>query len=82
MTGKDKAKEMYEHGSKYKQIAEELDISINTIKPWRTRDKWKRKKGATKNKKVAPAIKNVAKKVATKKLSSYQTTDDKWKHFC
>lgn len=82
MTGKDKAKEMYEHGSKYKQIAEELDISINTIKSWRTRDKWKRKKGATKNKKVAPAIKKVAKKVATKKLSSYQTTDDKWKHFC
>lgn len=82
MTGKDKAKQLYENGCKYKDIAEQLDISINTVKSWRTREKWKRKKGASKDKKVAPEIKKVAKKVATKKLSKQQPTDDKWKQFC
>lgn len=82
MTGKDKAKTMYEQGCKYKQIAEELDISINTIKSWRTRDKWKRKKGATDDKKVAPKIKKVAKKVAPAKLSDNRSADEKWKAFC
>lgn len=82
MTGKDKAKTMYEQGCKYKEIADELDISINTIKSWRTRDKWKRKKGASKNKKVAPIIKKVAPKVAPKQLSKKPSTDDKWKQFC
>lgn len=82
MTGKDKAKQLYENGCKYKDIAEQLDISINTVKSWRTREKWKRKKGATKNKKVAPEIKKVAPKVAPKQLSKQQSTDDKWKQFC
>lgn len=82
MTGKDKAKQLYEDGCKYKDIAEQLDISINTVKSWRTREKWKRKKGASKDKKVAPEIKKVAKKVATKKLSKYHSTDDRWKRFC
>ena len=44
MTGKDKAKAMYEQGKKYKDIAEELDISASTIRSWRAREKWKRKK--------------------------------------
>lgn len=82
MTGKDKAKDMYERGCKYKEIAEELDISINTIKSWRTRDKWKRKKGASKSKKVAPIMKKVAHKVASKQLSTIQSTNDRWKEFC
>lgn len=82
MTGKDKAKQLYENGCKYKDIAEQLDISINTVKSWRTREKWKRKKGATKDKKVAPIIKKVAPKVATQQLSKQQSTDDKWKQFC
>lgn len=82
MTGKDKAKQLYENGCKYKDIAEQLDISINTVKSWRTREKWKRKKSATKDKKVAPEIKKVAKKVAPVKLSAKQPVDDKWKQFC
>ena len=82
MTGKDKAKSMYEQGCKYKEIADELDISINTIKSWRTRDKWKRKKGASKNKKVAPIPKKVAPKVASVQLSKKRSTDEKWKAFC
>lgn len=72
MTGKDKAKEMYENGMKYKDIAEALDISAGTIRSWRAREKWKRKKdNATQHKNVA-----------TKKLSKQQSTDDKWKQFC
>lgn len=82
MTGKDKAKSMYEQGCKYKEIADKLDISINTIKSWRTRDKWKRKNGASKNKKVAPEIKKVAKRVASVQLSNQQSTNDRWKQFC
>lgn len=83
MTGKDKAKAMYEQGKKYKDIAEELDISASTIRSWRAREKWKRKKGnATQQKNVATKINNVAKNVATKKLSKKQSTDDKWKKFC
>lgn len=83
MTGKDKAKEMYENGMKYKDIAEALDISAGTIRSWRARDKWKRKKKtATQQKNVATKIESVAKNVATKKLSKQQPTDDKWKQFC
>lgn len=83
MTGKDKAKEMYESGMKYKDIAEALDISAGTIRSWRARDKWKRKKkNATQPKNVATKIESVAKNVATKKLSKQQPTDDKWKQFC
>lgn len=83
MTGKDKAKEMYQNGMKYKDIAESLDISAGTIRSWRARDKWKRKKKtATQQKNVATKIESVAKNVATKKLSKQQSTDDKWKQFC
>ncbi len=82
MIGKDKAKQLYENGCKYKDIAEQLDISINTVKSWRTREKWKRKKSATKDKKVAPEIKKVAKKVAPVTLSKQSSTNDKWKQFC
>lgn len=83
MTGKDKAKEMYENGMKYKDIAEALDISAGTIRSWRARDKWKRKKkNATQQKNVATKIESVAKNVATKKLSKYHSTDDRWKRFC
>lgn len=83
MTGKDKAKEMYQNGMKYKDIAEALDISAGTIRSWRARDKWKRKKkNATQQKNVATKIESVAKNVATKKLSKQQSTDDKWKQFC
>lgn len=82
MTGKDKAKAMYEDGCKYKQISEELDISIGTLKSWRAREKWSRKKHATKEKKVATKTATVAKKVATKKLSNQQPTNDRWKQFC
>lgn len=40
----------YQNGMKYKEIAEKYDVSINTVKSWKSR-KWN--EGATKDKKVA-----------------------------
>ncbi|MGK4109428.1 phage terminase small subunit [Enterococcus cecorum] len=50
---KDLAKQMYEKGAKYKDIAEQLDLSINTLKSWIKRYDWKRK-GAPKDNRGAP----------------------------
>ncbi|WP_366512083.1 hypothetical protein [Clostridium sp.] len=48
------AEEDYLKGMKYKEIAEKYEVSINTVKSWKTRYSWsKDKKGAhTKSKKV------------------------------
>lgn len=41
----------YIGGMKYKEIAEKYGISINTVKSWKSRYNWCRKKGAHKNEK-------------------------------
>ncbi len=48
------AEEDYINGMKYKEIAEKYDVSINTVKSWKTRYKWCKDKKSmhTKNKKV------------------------------
>lgn len=49
------AEQDYMSGMKYKDIAEKYDVSLNTVKSWKTRYKWSRdnKKGVhTKDKKV------------------------------
>ena len=53
MDNKELAKEMYEKGSKYKEIAEKLGVSINTLKSWIKRYGWKRM-GAPKDNRGAP----------------------------
>ncbi|MGR6912361.1 phage terminase small subunit [Bacillus sp. BSL6] len=40
------------HGMKYKDIAEKHDVSVNTVKSWKTRYKWDRKGVHTNNEKV------------------------------
>lgn len=61
------AEEDYINGMKYKEIAEKYNVSINTVKSWKTRYKWckdkksvhtKSKKVCTQNKKTADAKKN------------------------
>lgn len=61
------AEEDYISGMKYKEIAEKYNVSINTVKSWKTRYKWckdkkgmhtKSKKVCTQNKKSAGAKKN------------------------
>jgi uncharacterized protein YjcR len=44
----------YINGLKYKEIAEKYGVSINTVKSWKQRHNWQRKKGAYKKKKGAP----------------------------
>ncbi|WP_455796434.1 RNA polymerase sigma factor [Clostridium butyricum] len=34
------AEEDYINGMKYKEIAEKYNVSINTVKSWKTRYKW------------------------------------------
>lgn len=68
------AEEDYMNGMKYKEIADKYDVSINTVKSWKTRYKWcKDKKSVhTKNKKVCTQNK---KNADTKKNIKYDTEE-------
>ncbi|MBD5797186.1 terminase [Bacillus pseudomycoides] len=46
------AQEDYMQGMKYKEIAEKHDVSVNTVKSWKTRYNWNRKSVHTKEEKV------------------------------
>lgn len=46
------AEKDYVKGMKYKDLAEKYGVSINTIKSWKKRHGWERKKGAPKRKSV------------------------------
>ncbi|MDX5886545.1 phage terminase small subunit [Bacillus cereus group sp. BfR-BA-00999] len=46
------AQEDYMQGMKYKELAEKHDVSVNTVKSWKTRYKWDRKSVHTKDEKV------------------------------
>ncbi|WP_321999381.1 phage terminase small subunit [Bacillus pumilus] len=46
------AEKDYVKGMKYKDLAEKYGVSINTIKSWKKRHGWERKKGASKRKSV------------------------------
>ncbi len=51
---KEKALELYQQNWKYKDIASELDVSVNTFKSWIRRYGWSKNKGTTKEEKVRP----------------------------
>lgn len=74
---RNKAKEMYETGfGSLRKIAEELNVSENTIKSWKSRDKWVQplsKKGAPKTKNVAPKNESI---VAEKKAEECRENID------
>lgn len=46
------AQEDYMQGMKYKELAEKYEVSVNTVKSWKTRYKWDRKSVHTKDEKV------------------------------
>lgn len=46
MDAKDLAYKDYLAGMKYKDIAEKYNVSLNTVKSWKTRNSWNRKEGA------------------------------------
>ncbi len=72
------AEEDYINGMKYKEIAEKYDVSINTVKSWKTRYKWcKDKKGMhTKNKKVCTQNKSGASIKKNKENSKEPIADE------
>ena len=57
---KDLAYQDYLNGMKYQDIADKYNITVNTVKSWKTRYSWKREKVCTQNEK------SVQKKCATK----------------
>lgn len=67
------AEEDYINGMKYKDIAEKYNVSINTVKSWKTRYKWCKdnKKGVhTKNKKVEKVCTQNKKSTENKKQNT------------
>ncbi|WP_154826503.1 terminase small subunit [Clostridium butyricum] len=91
------AEEDYINGMKYKEIAEKYNVSINTVKSWKTRYKWckdkkgmhtKSKKVCTQNKKSAGAKKNnecgIKEPIAdeVKEVMENEELTDKQRLFC
>lgn len=68
------AKQDYLAGMKYKKIAEKYEVSINTVKSWKQRYGWQRKKDAHKNKSVRHAPKK-EKGAITLKIENDELTD-------
>ena len=91
------AEEDYINGMKYKEIAEKYNVSINTVKSWKTRYKWckdkkgmhtKSKKVCTQNKKSAGTKKNnecgIKEPIAdeVKEVMENEELTDKQRLFC
>lgn len=91
------AEEDYINGMKYKEIAEKYNVSINTVKSWKTRYKWckdkkgmhtKSKKVCTQNKKSVGAKKNnecdIKEPIAdeVKEVMENEELTDKQRLFC
>lgn len=64
----------YLNGMKYKEIASKYDVTINTVKSWKSRY-WKDKKGCTQKKKVAH--KKVAKKIANDMVENTELDEER-----
>ena len=78
------AEKDYMSGMKYKDIADKYGVSINTVKSWKKRYNWERKKGCTQNKKGCTQKMAEKKAVADEVKQVIQNTDltDKQQLFC
>ncbi|MDV7715272.1 terminase small subunit [Oenococcus oeni] len=72
MTKQEEARQDYLNGMKYKDIAENYAVSLNTVKSWKKRNNWQR---------GAPKEKRVRKKVA-EKINQSPGLTDKQRLFC
>lgn len=88
MSKMEEAKADYLAGMKYKDIAKKYDVSLNTVKSWKTRNKWQRK-NATKKKSVHTKEKSmhtkpekVAPALPPPELPDSDELNDKQKAFC
>ena len=73
----------YLNGMKYKEIASKYDVTINTVKSWKSRywkDDKKVQKGCAQKKKVAH--KKVATKIAKKMVNEDEELDEERQLFC
>lgn len=84
MDKNESAEKDYMSGMKYKDIADKYGVSINTVKSWKKRYNWERKKGCTQNKKGCTQKKLEKKAVADEVKQVIQNTDltDKQQLFC
>lgn len=77
----EKAFQDYTDGMKYKDIAEKYDVSINTVKSWKSR-KWNDMQGATKTKKVAHKKEKVAHKAEPRLVIDNDELTEQQRVFC
>ncbi len=88
MSKMEEAKADYLAGMKYKDIAKKYDVSLNTVKSWKTRNKWQRKnatkkKGVhTKEKSMHTKPERVAPSLPPPELPENDELNDKQKAFC
>ncbi len=75
----EEAEKDYLAGMKYKDIATKYDVSVNTVKSWRSRHGWAR--GAPTKKSLHPKSKKVAPKIVDE-LEENGELNDKQKLFC
>lgn len=72
------AQEDYMQGMKYKELAEKYEVSINTVKSWKTRYKWDRKGVHTNNEKVRTQKKTGAPINNKNAVGNSGNTNPKW----
>ena len=73
----------YISGMTYKNIAEKYDVSINTVKSWKTRHNWVREKGAHKTEKGAHKKRGAVKEIQeAKRVMTNPNLSEEEKLFC
>ncbi len=84
MNKNESAEKDYMSGMKYKDIADKYGVSINTVKSWKKRYTWERKRGCTQNKKGCTQKMAEKKAVADEVKQVIQNTEltDKQQLFC
>ena len=88
MSKMEEAKADYLAGMKYKDIAKKYDVSLNTVKSWKTRNKWqgknatKKKSVHTKEKSMHTKPEKVAPALPPPELPDSDELNDKQKAFC
>ena len=84
MNKNESAEKDYMSGMKYKDIADKYGVSINTVKSWKKRYNWERKRGCTQNKKGCTQKMAEKKAVADEVKQVIQNTEltDKQQLFC
>lgn len=81
------AEKDYQKGMKYKDIAEKYNVSLNTVKSWKVRYKWKKEKVCTQNKSMHTSKESIKNKISNNDKDSEWIDEidglsDKQRLFC